>query len=109
MNLDVKVQRLPDGRVRVNAKGDVTSYTYQELQSTLEELVSAGERRILLDMSQVERLSSVGAGILINTHGACTGGNGSFVLISPSRTVRQVLEALGLLDMFTVSDSPDAP
>ncbi|MCX7804984.1 MAG: STAS domain-containing protein [Planctomycetota bacterium] len=101
----VKMERLPDGRARLDVRGDVTSYTFQVLQEALDELISSGERRIILDMSKVDRLSSVGAGLLINAHGTCSSDGGEFILLSPSESVRRVLEALGILDMFTVADS----
>ncbi len=105
MGLDIKVQRLPDGRVRLDAKGEITSYTFQGLQEAMDELLSGGERRIILDMSKIDRLTSVGAGLLINAHGMCSSDGGQFVLLSPSGSVRRVLEALGILDMFAISDS----
>ncbi|HRT32675.1 MAG TPA: STAS domain-containing protein, partial [Anaerolineae bacterium] len=55
----------------IKISGRIDSATYPELEAALNELLEAGHFNIVLDMSEVEFISSAGLRLLINVQKAC--------------------------------------
>jgi sigma-B regulation protein RsbU (phosphoserine phosphatase) len=92
----VLVQRLAD-RIDVNSSA--------ELDRALREASANGEKRILLDLSNVEYLSSAGLRVLVAARQRADREGGALALAAPQAHVREVLTVAGLLPLFTIHDS----
>jgi anti-sigma B factor antagonist len=112
------------GRVPVTVfhiKGDIDSTTYQQAQTQIEQVVQAGARDIVLDLSEVGYLSSAGIRLLSSLFNLLRGNlpqesdaamkqgvrDGTFKsphlkLVSPTPRVAEVLKLSGL-DMMIES------
>ena len=78
------------------------------LRWTLHDLVLAGARVLIVDVSQVEQLSSTAVAALLWTHRACRVRGGGVVLRSPNRRTLELLHRTGLWRVLQIEQSAPA-
>lgn len=74
------------------------------LQTTLVEAIEAGAVNIILDMQDVDYISSSGVRALVAAHDTAKANGGSIAVKNPSANARYVLEITGLDDLLPVED-----
>ena len=70
-------------------------------------LVQPGSK-ILLDMSQVDYLSSAGLRMLLSLYRQVSSNNGSIALVGLSEEIKDSMSVTGFLRFFTLYDTVDA-
>lgn len=87
----------------VKVVGRIDSYTAPNLEETLKVLTDAGRHKIVLDLSEVDFLSSKGWWVLIETQKACRRYNrGELVLVNVQDRIRDSLNLVGMGSYFKV-------
>ncbi|MFH0888343.1 MAG: STAS domain-containing protein [Planctomycetota bacterium] len=99
--LQITTLRNTDGSATVLLNGFIDAYSYGKLEKVFNELVEQGVYKFVVDLSQVDYLCSGGAGVLISVYGMAQENNGSIVLLNPTSKVKEVLELLGLSNVFS--------
>ena len=89
----------------VKTIGRIDSYTAPDLEEVLSSLTSNGKYKIVLDMEQVDFMSSKGWWVLIQTQKACKRYNrGELVLAGVQDRIRDSLELVGMANYFQIFD-----
>jgi len=102
MEIEVKEYK----RVSVlTVTGRIDSATSNEFESKLNELTEAGRVNLVLDLSNVEFISSAGLRVLVTTRKGVKGAGGDVVLAKPSSQVIETLEIAGLDVLFEKYDT----
>jgi anti-sigma B factor antagonist len=114
------VELTKDGLLKWKAVGDVAVFTFtrgrirDELE-VLKKLDGLGKyinfeqgRKIILDLSNMEYLSSAGVGILIGLLKKSKGRDGAFKLCSLQEPLRELFDLLRLNNIFEVYSTLDA-
>jgi len=78
------------------AKGRIDSNSAGTLQETLDKAIEEGKKNIILNMLQVEYLSSIGIRAMLKTYKQAENLGGSFKIESPSEIVKNVLGMVAL-------------
>jgi len=92
-----------DGRALVIApEGRVDSVSSGELERLVVSRIDAGEKRLVLDLSGVEYISSAGLRVLLMAAKRLKEPPGGLVLCGMGPSVRTVLELAGFLPLFAV-------
>lgn len=86
----------------VDVKGRIDSATAQQLADRLAGLVAAGRSRLLIDLDQVEYISSVGFRALLVGGRLAAKAAGSLALCRPSASVRELLDIAGFKTLFSI-------
>jgi anti-sigma B factor antagonist len=86
----------------VAVKGEVDLFTAPGLKDRLADLVSAGQSRLAIDLSEVEFMDSTGLGVLIGGLKRCKEAGGSLALVAPPEPVFKVLSITGLDKVFPI-------
>jgi anti-sigma B factor antagonist len=86
------------------ASGYIDTYNSINFQKRAEKLVTAGFSRLVMDMSAVSYVSSTGVGALANLLKLARPRDGNVVLMNVQRNVYEVLDLLGFLEFFNVTD-----
>jgi len=91
--------QLDDGVRVVAVRGELDLSTASDLERPLEDVISAADAPVLIDLSECEFIDSTGIALIVRAwqrldHGA--DGNGHFVICSNNEQVRRVLEITGL-------------
>lgn len=90
----------------VEASGRVDAATAPQLEAAFNAITEAGRFSIVVDMSGVEFISSVGLRVLISVRKRCRRYNrGDLVLASVSPNVERTLELAGFYTLFDVYDT----
>ena len=71
-------------------------------------VIDGGQRKIVLELTGVEFMSSAGLRGMVSTLKACRGGGGDLVVAAPSNRVVEVMQLAGLTSLFTVFDDVTA-
>jgi anti-sigma B factor antagonist len=81
------------GPLRVPIRGD--------LAAQVQALLAAGQRNVVLDMTDVPSIDAGGIGELTRAYTLALAVNGSLRVASTSRRVREVLQRVGLFELLT--------
>lgn len=84
----------------VSVSGRVDGSTAGDFETALNELTQAGKNNIVLDMAEVDFVSSAGLRVLVNTRKAVKAAGGDIVFASPSQQVVETLDIAGLDVLF---------
>lgn len=80
--------------------GRVDGSTAGEFEAALTSLTDAGQFNIILDMSDVDFVSSAGLRVLVNTRKVVNSAGGKILLAEPSQQVIDTLDIAGLDVLF---------
>lgn len=104
--MDLKEQVVGEVTV-VEVKGRVDSSTAPALGERLETLLATPSQRLVLDMRDLEYISSAGFRVLLLAARRAEQAAGRLVLCGLSGKVRQLFDLGGFLDFFAISVSRD--
>lgn len=90
----------------VEISGDIDSNTAPQAQERILPLVQPGGK-ILLDMSDVEYMSSAGLRMLLSMYRQVSRGNGGIVLVGLGEELKDTMSVTGFLNFFTTRDTVD--
>ena len=96
---DVKVIKL---RGRLNLGDSV-----DRMRDTFEDLMNAGQIRLVIDLGEVSMIDSSGIGLLVRYLTAAKQRAGSVKLLNPSKFAVQTLRMTGLLKLFETFDDQE--
>jgi len=104
----VEVNESSDGVVTIVAvKGRLDSVTAPTLGERLSGALAAPSRRLLIELSQLEYISSAGFRVLLLAAKRAAETDGQIVLAGVSGKVRQLFDLGGFLDLFRICGSRD--
>jgi len=100
MDIDVRSQ----GVVKViKLRGRLSlGETVDRLRATIEDLLGAGNRQLVLDLEELNTVDSSGIGLLTRSLTNAKQHGGSLKLVNPSKFVVQTLKLVGILNLFEV-------
>jgi anti-anti-sigma factor len=94
-----------DGIVAVAPAGRIDTTTAPALEQHLIGLLTGGERRIVVDFSGVDYISSAGLRVMLVLARRMRDANGQLGLCAMGDAVRQVFQLAGFLPLFTIRES----
>jgi anti-anti-sigma factor len=92
----------------VSVTGRIDSATARDFESELNDLTSKGKNNIVLDLGEVDFISSAGLRVLVTTRKAVRSAGGNLVLADPSERVKETLEIAGLDVLFDEFEDREA-
>jgi anti-anti-sigma factor len=92
-----------EGICRFFVKGRVDSNSADLLLEALEKALEEGQKMILLNMNDVEYLSSIGIRVILKIYKKLSETEGKFNIEQPSNIVKNVLGMLALKEILVTS------
>lgn len=90
----------------VKITGRVDSFTAPKLGEALSEMPQTGKYHIILEMSDVEYVSSAGLRVMIDIQKTCKQQNkGEVLLVSVPKRIFETLELAGFVPLFRFFDN----
>ena len=89
----------------IKVSGFLDAHTFEQLEETVNGLFSAGTYKIVVDLTNVDYISSAGAGVFIAALSESEENGGKIVLLNPTKGVLDVFDLLGLTQIFSVVTS----
>ena len=75
-----------------------------QLRDTVRQLISAGKKKIVLNLAQVDYIDSSGVGELVSSFTAVRNAGGELKLFSLSKKVHDILRVTKLYTVFDIKD-----
>lgn len=100
--MDISV--LKRGNVQViQLRGDLKiGPPVDAFRQALDEIVAAGDARVVVDLGEVPMMDSSGIGVLVRALTSTKSRGGDLRLVNPTRQATQTLKLVGLLKLFQV-------
>jgi anti-sigma B factor antagonist len=90
----------------VTVSGRVDSATAPQLEEALDAIMDAGRFKLVLDMADVNFVSSKGLWVLIGAQKKCKRyRRGEVILVDVKEEIRSAFDLVGMGDYFTMSDN----
>lgn len=86
----------------VEVSGRVDSPNATKLGESLNEQIDAGHTQLVIDLSNVEYISSAGLREIVSAAKKVRAGGGDLRIASPSQRVQDVFRLAGLLELFQI-------
>jgi anti-anti-sigma factor len=96
-----------DATLVIAPAGRVDSSSSGVLESHILERLSQGERLVVIDLADVQYISSAGLRVLLLTLNKLNASGGRLVLCGLGESVREVFELAGFTTIFTIEGSRD--
>ena len=100
---DIRHERINGGVDLLAVSGFLDGHTFERLESAIGDLYSKGCYKLIVDLADVEFISSAGIGVLIGASVEADDSRGKLVLLSPSPEVTKVFDLLALSDAIPVT------
>ncbi|HEV8682206.1 MAG TPA: STAS domain-containing protein [Actinomycetota bacterium] len=94
--------RTEGGWTVVDVKGEVDLFTAPKLREHIVGLVEDDERRIIVNLEDVEFMDSTGLGVLVGALKRLKEKDGHLALVCPQGSVLRVLTVTGLNKVFAI-------
>ena len=98
-DFEITEEKIPDG-IRFIIRGRINSIDADELLQKMELALNDGYKNIVLNMIQVEYLSSSGIRVILKSYKEAKGKGGKLGIEMPSANVKNVLGMTALEDML---------
>ncbi|MBP5232476.1 MAG: STAS domain-containing protein [Planctomycetes bacterium] len=105
--LTIDIQNLPDEKTMIKLRGFLDAHTFEQLDSAIQELFSQGKYRLVVDLKDVEYISSAGAGVFIGSLAIAQENGGNIIITQPTPNVQEVFDLLGLSQIFTIFETSE--
>ncbi len=101
----VIAETLDDWLVVLRITGELDAYLAPEVRDTVEQVLEGGALWLLLDMTEVGYLDSVGLGIMVGAAQRASDRGGDLAVACARPNVLRVLEISGTKDLLNVAPS----
>ncbi len=100
--MQFRYRELEDGIKLIGLDGmlDMTGVT--RVERKLAEHVAGQDARVILDLSEVTFLASIGIRLIVNTAKSVASRGGRLVLLNPIQGVEEILEVTGVAEVIPV-------
>ncbi len=107
MELGFEVTRV-DGWTILGVSGEVDVATAPSMREQLIALITAGDTRLIVDLSPVDFLDSTGLGVLVGALKRIRLAEGELSLVVPQERIAKLFDITGLSQVFTITATRDA-
>ena len=106
MDLEVETAKRGDATI-LSLRGEIDVYTAPRLRQAIVDLIDAGERRIVVDMENVDFLDSTGLGVLVEGLKRAKGNDGDLSIVATHDKILKIFDITGLNKAFGIFGSVD--
>jgi anti-sigma B factor antagonist len=90
---------------QIKVLGFLDAHTFEQLEEAINKQFAQGRFKIIVDLTNVDYISSAGAGVFIAALSEAEENGGKIVLLNPTQGVVDVFDLLGLTQLFDVVTS----
>ena len=102
MPLEVTITDEPNKGKRISLAGSLDTHTAPQLEARIDESIDSSVTALILDMKDLEFLSSAGLGVIFMTKKQLNNRQGKIMLINLQPQVQRVFEIIKALDGMNI-------
>lgn len=104
----MEIKQVKHGDIALlNLIGRLDANTSGELESVLIPMIDEGEKKIILDFSALDYISSAGLRLLLLAAKKLRNNKGEIILCSMKDFIKEIFEISGFTPIFTIVDSKE--
>jgi anti-sigma B factor antagonist len=84
------------GVALVEVRGELDVRTAPDLRDMVERIIAGGDRRVVIDLNQVDYLDSTGLGALVRSARCVHAANGELQIVCEAPRIQRIMEIAGL-------------
>jgi anti-sigma B factor antagonist len=107
VNFQIKDQEIDDQTHVIELGGEIDLYTAPEFKERMVELIEAGKKRIVVDLSEATFIDSTTLGVLVGGVKRLRPAGGSLALVCTDENIAKIFEITGLDRVFPIHASRD--
>jgi anti-anti-sigma factor len=96
MTMNITEEQLVDDVTKINLSGRMDIEGVSHIETQFADMTSAPRKGIIVDLSDVPYMSSIGIRALLINAKAVAKRGGKFILLNPEQNVKNVLETSGI-------------
>lgn len=111
MNITIRIDPPSSGSQRVAVGGRLDTHTYSELDRQLAPVLASGTPSVVLDLAQLEYISSAGIRSILLARKSLASRGGKVLVVNPQPQIQKVFDvvkAVPLNEIFTSIAEADA-
>jgi anti-anti-sigma factor len=101
--MEFNIQNIGDASIITINKDQLLGIENQSFQTIIQDSIKAGSKNIVVDLSNVKYVTSLGIESFIHARSICKDKNTNFTLKNVNAGVMNVLSTLKLTDLFMIS------
>ncbi|MCX5807874.1 MAG: STAS domain-containing protein [Proteobacteria bacterium] len=105
MEINIKKEK---GVPLVSVKGRIDAVTAPDFEKDLSDLIESGEKTVLVNLGELEYISSAGLRSILATAKRLKAENGKMVFTGLKGPVEEVFKISGFYSIFTIFESEEA-
>jgi anti-anti-sigma factor len=103
----IQQRKIDEHTIVINPGRKLDNSNAHEITEVINKAQADGDKYIILDMSELEFLSSAGVGAILGTVGVTRDMGGDIILCNLSRRILHILEILDLCEYLTIRHSEE--
>ncbi|MEK6227730.1 MAG: STAS domain-containing protein [Actinomycetota bacterium] len=105
MNFNINDEEIDDQTHVISLGGEIDLYTAPEFKERMVELIEAGKRNIVVDLSEATFIDSTTLGVLVGGVKRLRPSGGGLALVCTDQNISKIFEITGLDRVFSIQDS----
>jgi anti-anti-sigma factor len=101
--MEFNIQNIGDSSIITINKDQLLGVENQSFQTLIQDSINAGSKNIVVDLSNVKFVTSLGIESFIHARKSCNNNNINFTLKNVNPGIMNVLSTLKLTDLFMIS------
>ena len=103
--LNIVVDTLNEYNItKITVEGFLDAHTVPEMEKIIQDLLSEGKYRIIVDFNALSYISSAGLGVFMSVIGDVKNNNGDIILMKMPPKIYKVFDLLGFTEIFSIVD-----
>lgn len=102
MPLKIKLQQIDKNKVKLVLAGQINSETWEKLDKQITALLGKKVNAMILDLADVDFISSAGVGAIIKAKMSLMRNYGDLAILNPQPQIRKVFDIMKLLPAMNV-------
>ena len=105
--LEIERKLLRKGSVQLTLRGIIDAQTFEKLEIETQDVFHRGGYRLILDVHDLQYISSAGIGVLMNAMAECHAHKGELYLVRMPHVIKEIFDSLSLATVFKVAATAD--
>ncbi len=105
MNFKISDEEIDDQTHVISLGGEIDLYTAPEFKERMVELIEAGKKNIVVDLSEATFIDSTTLGVLVGGVKRLRPSGGGLALVCTDQNISKIFEITGLDRVFSIQDS----
>ena len=103
--VQIKQKQGEGGIPVIEVAGQLDAHNFEQLEQAFDSHFDRGVYNVIVDISQLEYISSAGAGVFIGAAGRAQANEGAIVVVAPREGVQEIFDLLGICHIFPVVEN----